>query len=220
MDELLGLLSLGELRRHFRVTDHHITVPMSAAHIAAILPTARVSQFAHFLDGYKWKSITVKGNNMGTAFLRNLVRLFLRLGQVLGSCIKTGLDFLLQYLHLVLQALQLILLAPRLSGNTLVLGNVLPQFFISLLILPDIPGNLFKSLHSVAHGSQSIVLAHGQLAVVVIILVVALQIELITRIDFLPHLLIPHIDGVHHQRKAIDITHFSVFVADGSSCIL
>ena len=118
------------------------------------------------------------------------------------------------------QVLQFVFLTPSLSGNTLVLGNILLQFFISLLILSDIPRNLFKCLHSIAHGPQAVVLAHGNLAVVVLILVVALQIELITRIDFLPHLLIPHIDRIHHQRETIDITHLPVFIADGTSCIL
>ena len=80
MDKLLGLLSQRELRRHFRVTDHHVTVPMATAHIAAILPTACVSQFAHLLDGNEWKGITLEGDGMVAAFLRNLVRFFLRFG--------------------------------------------------------------------------------------------------------------------------------------------
>ena len=193
---------------------------MSAAHIAAIPPAACVGQLAHLLDRYQGEGITVEGDGMVTAFLRELIWQLCRLLDRLVGFVERCLDLLVKLLQFMFQTFQLILLGPCLSCYPLILGNILVQRLVTFLVLLDIAGNLFESLHTIAHGTQSVVLAHGQLAVVMLVLVVTFQVELIPCIDLLPHLLIPHVDGVHLQREAIDITHLPVFIADGTPGIL
>ena len=220
MDKILGLLAQGELGHHLRVTDHHVTVPMAAAHVAAISPAACISQLTHLLDCYKRKGITVEGDGMVAAFLRELIRQFLWLGKIAGGLVKRCLDLLVKLFQLMPQGFQVILLGPRLARYAPILGNILVQRLVTLLVLLDIAGYLFQCLNAVAHGTKAVVLAHGKLAVIMLVLVVTLQPELVACIDFLLHPVVPHVHGVHHQREAVHLAQLPVFVADGTPSIL
>ena len=220
LHELLTLLAQGELRFHLRVADHHVTVPMATAHVATLTPAARVGHLTHLTDADKRVGLTLERHLMITSFLGELIRQLLGLGDVAGRLIETLLDLLLQHLQLSLQSLQVILLSPRLSSDTLIFGNILLELMVTLLILCHDTWYALQGLYAIAHGTQAIVLAHGQMAVVMLIEVVALHIEAVAGIDLLPHLLIVHVDGVHHQREAIDLTHLAVLIADGTPCIL
>ena len=220
LHELLTLLAQGELSFDLRVADHQVTVPMTTAHIAAIAPTAGIGHLAHLADADKRIGLTCERHLMIAAFLRELIRQFLGLGHVLGGLVERSLDLLLQGIQLRLQTLQVIFLSPRLSGNTLILGNVLCQFRIALLILGNDTRNTLQCLHAIAHSPQAVVLAHGQMAVVMLIEVMAFHIEGVASIDLLLHLLVVHINRIDNQREAIDLTHLTVFVTDGPPGIL
>ena len=53
-----------------------------------------------------------------------------------------------------------------------------------------------------------------------LVLVMALQPELVASIDFLLHPVVPHVHRVHHQREAVHLAQLPVFVADGTPSIL
>ena len=220
LHELLALLAQGELRFHLGVTDHQVTVPVATADIATLPPVACVGHLTHLADAHEGIGLTGERHLVITSFLRELIRQFLGLRHTTGRLIEAFLDLLLQCLQLGLQPLQVILLSPRLSGNTLILGNILLQLLVALLILLNNTWNTLQGLYAIAHGTQAVVLAHGQMAVVMLIEVVAFHIEAVAGIDFLPHLLIVHVDGVHHQREAIDLSHLAILIADGTPGIL
>ena len=220
LHELLTLLAQGKLRFHLRVADHHVTVPMATAYIAAIAPAACVGHLTHLADADKRIGITLERHLMITSFLGELIRQLLGLGDIAGCLIKTLLNLLLQHLQLSLQSLQVIFLSPRLSCDTLIFGNILLELLVTFLILCHDTWNTLQGLYAIAYGTQAVVLAHGQMTVVMFIEVVALHIEAVTGIDLLPHLLIVHVDGVHHQRESIDLTHLAVLIADGTPGIL
>ena len=193
---------------------------MATAHIAAIAPTACIGHLTHLADADKRIGLTGERHLMIAAFLRELIGQLFGLGHVLGGLVERCLDLFLQGIQLRFQPLQVIFLSPRLSSNTLIFGNILCQFRIALLILGNDTGNTLQCLHAIAHGPQAVVLAHGQMAVVMLIEVMAFHIEGVASIDLLLHLLVVHINRIDNQREAIDLTHLTVFVADGSSGIL
>ena len=220
LHELLTLLAQGELRFHLGVTDHQVTVPVATADIAALPPVACIGHLTHLTDADKRIGFTGERHLVIASFLRELIRQLLGLRHITGCLIEAFLDLLLQCLQLCLQSLKVIFLSPRLSGDTLILGNILLQLLVALLILCHDVWNTLQGLYAIAHGTLAVVLAHGQMAVVMLIEVVAFHIEAVAGIDLLPHLLIVHVNGIHHQREAIDLSHLAVLVADGTPCIL
>ena len=220
LHELLTLLAQGELSLDLRVADHQVTVPMATAHIAAITPAACIGHLTHLADADKRIGLTGERHLMIAAFLRELIGQLFGLGHVLGGLVERCLNLFLQGIQLRFQPLQVIFLSPRLSSNTLILGNVLCQFRIAFLILGNDTGNTLQCLYAIAHSPQAVVLAHGQMTVVMLIEVMAFHIEGVASIYLLLHLLVVHINRIDNQWEAIDLTHLTVFVTDGSPCIL
>ena len=157
---------------------------------------------------------------MVTAFLVNLIDRLLLLGKRLYSLIKAGLYLLVKLLQIMLQGSKLLLLGPCLACNTLVLADILGNLPVALLILSDIRRNLIKGLHTVAHSTKTVILAHGKVTIIELILIMTLNIETVASKDILFLGVVIHIDAVNNEWETIDFTNLSVLVADSTTGIL
>ena len=120
----------------------------------------------------------------------------------------------------MLQGSKLFLLGPCLAGNTLVLADIIGNLPVALLILSDIRRNLVKCLHTIAHSSKTVILAHGKVTVIELILIMTLDIETVARKDILFLGVVIHIDAVNDEGETIDLTNLSVLITDNTTGIL
>ena len=220
LDPFLSFLTLGESSLCISRTDQMVTTPCTTMNVATFTRTTGIGSLAHLGEADKTQHLTVKGDLMVTAFLVNLIDRLLLLGKRLYSLIKAGLDLLVKLLHVMLQGGKLLFLGPCLAGNTLVLADILGNLPIALLILSDIGRNLIKCLHTIAHSTQTVILAHGKVTVIKLILIMTLNIETISSKDILFLGVIIHIDAVNDEGEAIDLTNLSILIADSTTGIL
>ena len=219
-NKFLGFLTKRKLTLYLGFANHHITIPTTATHITTVTPTACISKLTHLGDADKRIGITGEYHLMPLPFLRELIRLLFHLGHILRGLIKTLTNLSIKGFHLLFQPLQLIFLTPRLSGDTLILGDIGTEFFVTLLVLCNDTGNFLQCIDTIAHGTKTVILAHGKFTVIMFIEVITLHVELVTGIHLFSQFLIIHIDGVNHQRETIDGTHLAVFITYGTTGIL
>ena len=220
LDPFLCLLTLGESTLCISRTDQMVTTPGTTMNVTTFTPATGIGCLAHLGEANKIQYLTVKGNLMVTAFLVNLIDRLLLLGKRLYSLIKAGLDLLVKLLHIMLQGCKLLLLGPCLACNTLVLADILGNLPVALLILSDIRRNLIKCLHTVAHSTQTVILAHGKVTIIELILIMTLNIETVACKDVLFLRIVIHIYAVNNEWETIDFTNLSVLVADSTTGIL